>query len=78
MDISVINGVDMTKKANCGNGVFAWLDNGVDSLKRSVFLDKIIIGALNWADTEASNKANMKKKTDSRDSVVAWLSGLVT
>lgn len=64
----------MTKKPDCGNEIVVQLDDKTDSLKRSVFLDRIL-GVLDRADTGTSNKVDIKALDgvdtgDSNDMVV--------
>lgn len=68
----------MTKRLDYGNRVIVWLNDQVDSSKRPVSLDKIILGDLNKENTLTSNRANVKQKIDSENGVIIRLSRLIT
>lgn len=78
MKIEAGNGADITKKPDYGDKIVVWPNDKADFSKRLVFLDKVVVKALNKNHTIAGNRVDVKQRTNSKKDTVVWLGRLVT
>lgn len=64
------NGANITKRQNYKNQIIVKSDYKANSLERSVFLDEVIVEALDSRNIAANNKEQIKQDTNYKDSDV--------